>query len=888
MNTDSSALTGELLAAPALREALQSGALVVTATRRLARALQAEYARAAGAASWLTPEIIPWPAWLQSMFRELRDFGQLDEHRPCMDDGQSAALWEQLLAEDEATRGLLMPSGAAETFREAWALAHEWRLSWAELHARGGEDCRSFLRIARAYEQRLASMEYLDPAQLPGLLAPRISAMQGPPVIFAGFDALTPVQQQLVTALGGRAQRLAPSRHASTPRLHAFADEREELAAAAAWARKRLDDNPAARIAIVVPDLAAQAPLLEDLLDEALAPERLLAGRGLQPRPWNISLGRPLLDLPVVAAVFLALGLGRPALETVEIGRLLRSPFMGGAAAEGAARARLDAWLRERGGEEIDRGRLLRWLGGAGGAPACPVLADGIEGFMAETNAMPRRRPPSEWAAALTRALKRLGWPGDTPADSPTWQAIQAWAELLDGFARIDPITGAVTLAEAVARLRRLAAERRFQPETPELPVQVLGVFETAGLEFDATWVSGLHDGVMPAGLRPCALLPPALQREHGMPRACPDTELAHARRTVERLSASAPEVVFSYPEARADEPLRPSPVLAGLSVEPAPEPAGRGVAEMIFAARGLEARADERAPPLAGEVRGGTGLLSAQSACPFQAFAMYRLQAKPLETPVSGVDPRTRGALVHQVLHDLWAALRDRDGLARLDVAERLARVDEAVNAAAESLLAGLPPGLAEIERQETVRRVMQLLEVELQRPDFRVLQREQPVTIELGAVRIRGQADRVDRLAGGVAVIDYKTGASDPARWQGERPADAQMPAYSLAFGDELVGLVYASLRPGDVGLRGRAMSAEALGPQDPKLRVLDAEEWAAMRTEWREVVNRLAGDFAAGHAEVDPLRPRVAGGSCTYCHLSTLCRRDELLRAGAIGHD
>ncbi|HKK03488.1 MAG TPA: PD-(D/E)XK nuclease family protein [Gammaproteobacteria bacterium] len=888
MGKESSEHAMEALSAEDCREALDAGALVITATRRLARAMQADYARASGADSWATPAILPWSAWVQSAFRELRDFGRLEEHRACLSDGQSAALWEQLLAQDEVTRALLMPSAAVESFREAWALAHEWRLPWAELQARGGEDCRSFLRIARAYERRLAAMDCLDTAQLPALLAPCLGQRDGPQVLLAGFDTLTPVQQQIMAAFGERARRLAPPRHGSAPRLMAFADERAELAAAATWARDRLEQDPAARLAIVIPDLGAQGALVEGLLDEALAPRRMLAGASLLPRPWNVSLGAPLLDTPAVAAVFLSLGLIRPGLETLEVGRLLRSPFIAGAASEAGARARLDAWAREHAGEQVGRKQLLRWLAGAEGAPACPVLAAGIEGFLAETGSAPRRRRPSEWAAALARALKRLGWPGETPPDSATWQAVQAWAGLLDDLAGIDAVSGRISLGDAVARLRRLAAERRFQPETPALPVQVLGLLETAGLEFDATWVSGLHDGVMPAGLRPCPLLPAAMQRERRMPRACPDAELAHARHTVERLAASAPEVVFSYPEARADEPLRPSPVLSGFPVEAAPVPARQGVAAMIFEGRRLEARRDEQAPPLAGAVRGGTGVLSAQSSCPFQAFAVYRLHAEPLETPTSGVDPRTRGALVHQVLHALWGTLRDRDGLAGLDAASRLARVEEAVNVAAAALLAWVPRGLAAIEREETVRRILQLLALELERPDFRVLQREQRVTIELGPLSIRGQADRVDQLAEGVAVIDYKTGAADPARWEGERPADAQMPVYSLAFGDELVGLAYASLKPGEVGFYGRAMSAEALGPLRKKFRVTGSEEWQAMRKSWREVVERLAQSFSAGHAAVDPLRPRVTGGSCTYCHLGTLCRRDELLRAGVIGDD
>jgi hypothetical protein len=58
--------------------------------------------------------------------------------------------------------------------------------------------------------------------------------------------------------------------------------------------------------------------------------------------------------------------------------------------------------------------------------------------------------------------------------------------------------------------------------------------------------------------------------------------------------------------------------------------------------------------------------------------------------------------------------------------------------------------------------------------------------------------------------------------------------------------------------------------------------------MLSGWHAMLARLAHDFGAGHAAVDPLQPTRRNGSCAYCRLPTLCRRDELLRAGAIGDD
>jgi ATP-dependent helicase/nuclease subunit B len=878
----------ETVARGALHDALENGQTVVTATRRLARHLRTARLPEGGTPSWRTPATLPWSAWLSASCRELRDFGLLPEPRPWLDDFQAAAVWTEVLQADPLADGLLMPGGAVEGFRDAWQLAHDWQLPWAELGARGGEDCRAFLRLARTYRLRLEDLGCLDSADLPRILAENAPALRGPPIIFAGFDTLTPVQRSVFRALGGRARRARGPAPGGGASVSAFTDCRQEFAAAADWARVRLEANPAARLGIVVPDLEASAPLVEDLLDEALSPARLLPGGINGPRPWNVSLGRPLTDAPAVAAALLVAGLSRDALEFAETSRLLRSPFLVGAEEEGGRRARLDAWLRERGGDRVTRTRLLDGLAGRDGAPACPRLEAGVRGMLEELLTGPRRRPPSAWAASFTRGLRRLGWPGDSGVDSATWQAAQAWAGLLESLARLDTVLGALSVGDALSRLRRMASQQRFQPETPDLPVQVLGLLETAGLEFDGLWVTGMHDGVLPAPLRPCALLPAALQRERAMPRACPDTELALARRIVARLSGAAGEVRFSYPQNREDEPLRPSPVLAALPLAEATYVLRPGLAAASFEQRDIEEAEDRAGPGIAGEVSGGTGLLAAQSACPFRAFALHRLEARALETPAAGVDGRARGSLLHRALRDFWGEVGDRDTLAALDSQARAGRVGAALARAAAGALAGVPPGLVEVELQEAARRIGELLDIELQRPAFRVEQREHPVGIEVGPLRLRGQVDRMDRVPGGLAIIDYKTGEARVADWLGERPAEPQMPLYALAFAQDVVALAYASLKPGAVGFQGLACSRDALGDGLRMRNEPPADEWPARLDEWRGVLGALAAGFAAGDARVAPVRTAGAGSPCPRCHLAVLCRRDELLRAGSLGDD
>ncbi|NHA14469.1 PD-(D/E)XK nuclease family protein [Thioalkalivibrio sp. XN279] len=872
----------------ALADALDSGMQVVTATRRLARALHLEYARSRGADSWLTPRILPWSAWLLDQYRALRDFGRLADARRCLDETQAAALWEEVLSRDDTAGRLLMSGRVTQGFREAWQLVHEWNLAWPGLEARAGEDCRVFLRTARAYEQRLRELNAIDAAQLPGLLCKALHGTAGGPVAFAGFDRWLPAQQALVDALGDRARRVVATTRQGRSRVLAYADTRRELAAAAHWARMRLEENPSARIGLIVPDLGAHAPLLERLLDDALAPQRLWPGREHDPRPWNISLALPLAESPVVDAAMRLLGCAQGPMNLAEVSRVLRSPFLAGATTEAPQRARLEAWLREHGSEPVTPGALMAGLRGDGRAPACPLLERGLSAAQEIVAGGQRRRRPSDWAAGFVRALGQLGWPGETPPGSTEWQAVQAWAEALDALASLDSLGPSFTYSEALQRLRRILAERRFQAESPDVPVQVLGIPETAGMQFDAIWVTGLHDGVLPASVRPSPLLPASLQRELGMPRACPDTEQVLARRLVEQLGAAAAEACFSYPLSDGDEPLRPSPVLARLGTPEAGAEVPGGIALRTFAARRVAEVRDVRGPAVAGEVRGGSNLLADQSACPFRAFALHRLHARPLESPRSGVDPRRRGSFLHDALRILWAGWQQRAVAAAAGPAARAAAIRAALRSASARNLADQPRGLMEIEIEAGAQVIEALLAIDLERPEFEVVACEHPFEITLGPLRVRGRMDRVDRVGAGLLVIDYKTGTADPRGWDDERPAEPQMPLYAIALEASVAGLFYGSLKPGAIGFSGRQREAEPPPIGGRAVRQLEPVEWDAMLAGWHGVLAHLANDFGAGHAAVDPLWPTRRNGSCAYCRLATLCRRDELLRAGAIGDD
>src|SRR5207302_10673720 len=257
-------------------------------------------------------------------------------------------------------------------------------------------------------------------------------------------------------------------------------------------------------------------------------------------------------------------------------------------------------------------------------------------------------KSPSEWARHFSALLEAAGFPGERSLDSEEFQTRAKWHEVLGEFARLDRVSKPIKIGEAVNILKNLCADTLFQPESADAPIQVLGVLESAGLRFDCLWVSGLTDEAWPLAARPNPLIPIALQKKAGIPQASAEGSLALDRRITEKWAGSAKEVVFSWPEKEQDRDLAPSSLILSYEKSSALVPDLPRYRDVLFASKKLESFEDSKAPPVVTkQVRGGTRVLADQAACPFRAFARWRLAARALEEPAPGLDARKRGSLL-------------------------------------------------------------------------------------------------------------------------------------------------------------------------------------------------------------------------------------------------
>ena len=869
---------------------------VLTPNRRLAQSLQSQFAAwqvARGERRWETADILPFAAFVERLWEDALH-AQGGASLPLLATAsQQQALWEEAIG---AQGALISVPVAAAQCREAWVALHAWRLAERFPAQAAGEDAQAFLEWSRRYAHALRERSLVDAAQLPDRAAPLLvqPGLRKPAaIVLYGFDILTPQAADFLGSLAARGCALlqaAPEpRRAKAVRVE-LVEAKDELAAAARWARARVEQG-AARIGIVVPDLAAHRAQVHRALAAAMRPACLVE-RTPAPLPFELSLGKPLAQVPLVADALRLLALTGPQASFADASRALRSPFIAGAEAERGVRARLDARLRERAMPSLALETLLR-LCRPEKAPRAPVLVDRLERLAAfRKSDLFGARPASQWARAFSEALRIAGFPGERALDSEEHQALARWHELLAEFAVLERLGGKLGFVAALQRLQAMAQEAVFQPEGEEVPVRVMGILESAGQQFDALWVMGLTDEAWPLPVRPVPFLPVALQRAAGIPQADAASSLALDRRITGGWLSGADEVVVSSARRQKESELAPSPLIAALPLAEAAAlaPPVATLAQAQRARAALESLDDGVAPRVtATSLGGGTRVFQDQAACPFRAVARHRMGSKPLEAPAPGLDARHRGILVHEMMRAVWQGLGNRERLLAIQPGELTALLEasatEAIACVARFRAEPLAGRFGRLEHARLVKLAREWLDRDRERDDFEVVATEEKRAVTVGGLGVNVKLDRLDRTANGHVVIDYKTGHCRTGAWMGDRPEEPQVPMYAASLPGEVGAVAFAVVKSGECRFRGISRVAGRI----PEVCTVDRDrtgkkhyrDWDAMMAGWRAALESLGRGFAAGDARVDPKHR----ATCDTCDQHVFCRIAERAPFGTV---
>lgn len=859
---------------------LRGGGLVVTASERTAHSLTAAFdraRRAEGLAAWLAPNIQDWQTFVRNAWAE-----RISDERLVLNSIQEQSLWAEIIAAAEPHAAHL--AGARDRLAslavDALRLLSNYAPALLNERARVGwdQDAAAFSSWLTAFDDVCRNGSVISAARLPLELIPVLQADSSvrAPVLLTGFDRLLPVQKEFFTAWGDCPP--APSREsAARNAFYAAVDPSLELEACAIWCRQQLAANPHARLLVVTQDLRTRRGEIERTF--------LRLTRAGQ---FEFSLGVRLDQVALARSASLLLHWLDGAIEEQEMDWLLSS---NDAATPNESRA-LAVFVRAIRHRNMQRTRwpLLEFIRQRPGSdlPAA-WLARMMRSRQRLLDFARSEHTPLEWADLVPALLNDIGWPDARPLSSAEFQVHRRWQQAVDECASLGFDGRRVRWDDFLRALDRTLSETLFAPESEDAPILIAGPAESAGLTANAVWFMGANEDAWPTVGNTNPLLPLSVQRQAAMPHATAQLDWDLAATMTRRVLASAPEVYFSFARQSGGVEMRPSRLVEQLACPPQALPTGLKPPPMPAPSTITFPDATELPfPP--GPIAGGSHVLSAQSQCPFKAFAIARLGAKDWDPAEAGLTASERGQLVHLVLHSVWAASPDgihshADLVRIVDqlssfVAQHVQRVlQDNLPARARD---GMPPRYLELEELRLIHLVTEWLRYESTRVPFTVLKTEEKTEASIVGRTLTLRLDRIDRLVdNSLLVIDYKTGDVNPNSWNLPRPDDVQLPLYANFALDcdpsGIGGLVFAKLRAGDEAFAGLMRDARSTLRGDLRRttnlvrKPLDSEQLSA----WKQYIENLALDFLSGCAVVDP---RDYPGTCTFCRLQGLCRVQE----------
>jgi ATP-dependent helicase/nuclease subunit B len=875
-------------------------AWIITPNRRLARGIQralGDWQLRQGHRAWAQRPVLAWQDFILQLWQQWLSRCNPEQvpaaARTLLREAQAQQLWLRHMREATADLALLQPDALAPLAYTAWQHLQAWRLPLQQLP--DSTETALLQRCAAGVEAQMLAEGWLDPYELPGLLLQALASdgLQLPPqLVLTGFDDHTPEAQALLEALaqaGCPAITWEPSQRSQVWR-QAVPSADDEILCAAHWAQAQFsqaqaEGRPLPRLALVIPDLPSRRESLERVLIDLFEPQYWQLQAPRHAPGFNLSVAQPLGETPLIAAALNLLHMAEEPFSPEALRQMLYSPFLGSPAEL--------TWRCAFASDLLSRYPKPRWRYLLKQLERSDLGRQGQQGpwhqsllaYLQSLRTAGRQpRLLSLWIAQFEEELRLWQWPGERHLDTLEYQQLAQWPVLLEDARGLDGFMGPVSRGQALACLQRLAY-RPFAAQTMDSPLQVMGLLEAAGQQFDGTWVMQMNAHLWPPAIAPNPLLPAALQRQEAMPRASVARELRLAQQLTQRLAQSAPQVIFSFALRQQDQPLAPSPLIeAFTSLPPAPRPSPSGLAYRLFAPANLEPWQDDQGPALAdttadGWVRGGTQVIRDQAACEFRAFAKHRLGARLGQPAVTGISGSLRGNLVHRVLDDLWQQWQSQAALQDTDDAQLQAQLDAALANAWQALDSDQlqNPAQRQLESLRARQLVLALLQRDLERPPFEVVLQEQAAQLELGPLRLDLRFDRIDRLADGSHwVIDYKTRPVSPKVWLDTRPEDPQVPLYCLAVAP-VSGALIGQLHPAEVDYLGLVEEGRQCGRLQTLADMPDPAPatWHALLQHWREVFQNLAEDFSQGRAATNP---KQAALTCRYCDLAPLCRIAE----------
>lgn len=867
--------------------------LVVTVNERLSRWLLLQHngrMKKAGEKIWETPPISSLDAWVRESWK--RSWS----NKHVLNATQSQNLWENIIRKDYYTKNkdLLHLRGAAELAGQAYKLVKQYRLPESETVYKWTEESKAFHRWMKTYERNLQKLNSIDSSFLLDefkIVQKQNSHLIPDQIILAGFDEIDPQLEDWLKFLETKniqilflsesfdqtSKKFEDISKNDNTQIRHFPDRLQEVTQCARWIRSIYSSDKT--IGIIVPQLESYRPLINREFTSELSPESMFPWNESE-LPFNISKGTPLKNESAINLAIQVISAPSDFLPYKTFYSILTLPFLEGNKNEISGRMLLEKLLRRNNVVKVFLNQILEWEKKEK-IPQLIIALQKLNEFLKNDSSL----LPSVWAKRFSDLLKQMGWPfGDAVESNALYPLLEKWNECLDILASLDQITGKVSRFKAIDTLNTII-EIPYRKKSTEEPIQVVGLLESSGLEFDYLWVIGCDMKSLPAPPNPNPFIPMTIQKQNNLPHSTAERELNFAQHILSRLTTASPQIIFSYAKWDENSEQLLSTLLAStneLLLTPIIE-VSNSPALQIKNSSELDIWEDKTEIPIFQEellsIKGGHTILGNMAMCPFRAFAVHRLHTQKQDDPEIDIDAAKRGDLVHIAMELFWDEVKSHANLVNLDDEDKLvSQVRKNVNESIQKNIKHFfqQPNFTEMETDRIIWLILDWLQNDLSRPPFEVINTEESIDLKIDKLNLSLKIDRVDKTESGeTVIIDYKTGKPNLTEWFQERLTQPQLPLYSL--NKPASAIVFAVIKKNNCDFKGIAKTQDVIPDihHDVYKKYTASTNWDDQMKLWGKNLIAISQNFTAGKLNVDPVDVKT---TCKYCGLQSLCKIGE----------
>ncbi len=708
--------------------------------------------------------------------------------------------------------------------------------------------CNLFVGWIRKLEKTKKEKNYIDSTDLYSQIYLSVKKINKTKRYFIyGFKKTTPEQKNLFDAL--ECETINPLSRSNSPESFSFPDSETEIQAIAEWAKELSANKPNHQIGIVVPNISESKFTVNRIFDQVFN-SSLLETRN---KPYNISLGIPLLQYPLIKHLLNILALSEQIIKNRIDHQLLihviTSPYITGA-------------QKESNNRSLQVNRILAIKRESSGFKKITNLVGNCEQFVEVMDEikqlkLQKKLLHEDWLVVFNQILFIWGFTSDRELTSDEFQLLKKFQEESLILNKISDDRNNASFDDAINTLQSHLGSVVFQAQSGAANIHILGALEAEGLSFDSAWISNMTSNFLPGNIKIPLFIPTKVCVEYGLPNSSFEIIRDDTNVTIDALNNLSSSLVYSYAKSNNEKEQLSTPYFSFdeyqlKKIE-------------INTSRELIAIDDSQAPCVEDQkIKEGVATLQDQMSCAFKGFSK-RLQIEKFEAPHIGFNRLEQGNLIHNALETFYTEIKSKESLLELLSSELDGLLERHIDSAINNKS---PSSFQKLEKIRIKKILHNYFKLEKQRDGYEVIKTESTTEVSINNLSFKIRLDRIDRLPNGnKLIIDYKTGKAEISQMTGKPIKQAQLPIYALT--NNVNGVAFAKINATRCEYLAITNDESALPVKKATM-----PKWEDQLVEWESILNSASYDFQNGVATVLPEK-----NACEYCDYDLLCRVEKL---------